>query len=268
MKFCRFQPAEFVAGLPGRTERQAMPEIFSGILEGESVREIVGAFPGEWRRGVREWPLEDVRLLPPVSPGKIVCVGRNYAEHAAELGNEVPKEPLLFLKPPSTVIGPEEPIVYPAISKRVDYEGELAAVIGRRCRNLGTDGRAAEYIAGYTCLNDVTARDIQKADAQFTRGKSFDTFCPIGPVIECEFQIEEATLETWLNGERKQHGRIAEMIFSVDVLVRWITQVMTLEPGDVVALGTPPGVGSVRPGDVVEVRVSGIGHLRNSVVES
>jgi 2-keto-4-pentenoate hydratase/2-oxohepta-3-ene-1,7-dioic acid hydratase in catechol pathway len=268
MKFCRFQPAEFVAGLPGRVERQVMAEIFTGILEGDKVREIDGVFPGEWRCGAREWLIEDVRLLPPVVPGKIVCVGRNYAEHAAELGNEVSKEPLLFLKPPSSVIGPEEPIVYPAISTRVDYEGELAAVFGRRCRNLGAEGRAAEYIAGYTCLNDVTARDIQKADTQFTRGKGFDTFCPIGPVIESEFQIEEATLETWLSGECKQHGRPAEMVFSVDVVVRWITQVMTLELGDVVALGTPPGVGPMRPGDVVEVRVSGIGRLKNPVVHS
>ncbi len=266
MKFCRFQPAEFIAELSGRVERQVVPAIFSGIVEGGMVREMEGSFPGQWRRGAREWRLEDVRLLPPVVPGKIVCVGRNYAEHAAELGNETPKEPLLFLKPPSAVIGTEELIVYPAISKRVDYEGELAAVIGRRCRLLGAGEHAAEYIAGYTCLNDVTARDIQKADGQFTRGKGFDTFCPVGPVIESELKIEEAVLETWVNGERKQHGRTAEMLFSVDVVVRWITQVMTLAPGDVVALGTPPGVGPMQAGDVVEVRVSGIGNLRNTVV--
>jgi 2-keto-4-pentenoate hydratase/2-oxohepta-3-ene-1,7-dioic acid hydratase in catechol pathway len=214
----------------------------------------------------RSWPLDAVRLLPPVLPSKIVCVGRNYPEHAAELGNPVPQEPLIFLKPPSSVIGPEDAIRLPEISERVDYEGELAAVIGRTCFRLTPQQDVSSFVAGYTCLNDVTARDLQKKDVQFTRAKSFDTFCPIGPVIETELDFASSWLETRVNGQRRQAGRPAEMLFPVDLILRWITQVMTLFIGDVVALGTPPGVGPLRANDVVEVEVSGIGILRNPVI--
>jgi 2-keto-4-pentenoate hydratase/2-oxohepta-3-ene-1,7-dioic acid hydratase in catechol pathway len=268
MKFCRFQPASAGMLPAGHATSIVHPAAQCGIIEDSGVREIHGDPFGEWRRGRQVWPLDSVRLLPPVVPGKIVCVGRNYAEHAAELGNPIPKEPLLFLKPPSSVIGPEDPIVLPRISHRVDYEGELAAVIGRPCYHLGQEDTAAPFVFGFTCLNDVTARDLQKSDAQFTRPKGFDTFCPIGPVIESEFDLRGATVETRVNGERKQAGRAAEMIFSVDVIIRWITQVMTLFPGDVVALGTPPGVGPLQAGDIIEVIASGIGALRNPVIES
>ena len=186
-------------------------------------------------------------------------------EHAAELNNPVPKEPLIFLKPPSSVIGPDEPILLPQASKRVDFEGEIAAVIGRTCSRLADDDPVAPYLLGYTCLNDVTARDLQKADGRFTRAKGFDTFCPLGPVIETEFDLARATVETTINGERRQFGRTSEMIFSVDAIIRWISRIMTLEPGDVVATGTPAGVGPLQPGDVVEVEVSGVGILRNPV---
>jgi 2-keto-4-pentenoate hydratase/2-oxohepta-3-ene-1,7-dioic acid hydratase in catechol pathway len=268
MKFCRFQPGAASMMLAGRAPFKVHPAPRLGIIEESSVREIHGDPFGEWRRGEQAWPLDSVHLLPPVVPGKIVCVGRNFAEHATELGNPIPKEPLLFLKPPSSVIGPEDPIVLPRISRRVDYEGELSAVIGRSCYQLGENDSAAPFVFGFTCLNDVTARDLQKVDAQFTRPKGFDTFCPIGPVMETEFDLAGASLETCLNGERKQFGRAAEMIFSVDVIIRWITQVMTLYPGDVVALGTPPGVGPLQAGDVVEVIASGIGALRNPVIKS
>lgn len=198
-------------------------------------------------------------------PTKIVCVGRNYAEHAAELGNEVPKEPLIFLKPPSCAIGPDEPILIPSISQRVDYEGEFAIVIGETCFLPAANEDLRRYILGYTCLNDVTARDIQKRDVQFTRGKSFDTFCPIGPLIETDWDLASATVETHVNGQRKQFGHTSQMLFSTDAIIRWIAQVMTLVPGDVIATGTPPGVGALVPGDTVEVSVSGIGTLRNPV---
>ena len=220
---------------------------------------------GSPRRTGREWPLDEVKFLPPSSPSKIVCVGRNYLAHARELDNEVPKEPLIFLKPPSAVIAPEEPIVLPRISERVDFEGELAVVIGRRCFHLGSNEDVRPYLAGYTCLNDVTARDLQKRDGQWSRAKGFDTFCPFGPLLESEAPTADTTIETYVNGIRKQSGRVAEMIFPVDVIIRWIAQVMTLEPGDVIATGTPSGIAPLSAGDVVEVSVSGIGTLRNPV---
>jgi 2-keto-4-pentenoate hydratase/2-oxohepta-3-ene-1,7-dioic acid hydratase in catechol pathway len=270
MKLCRFQPLEFWAREIGRAEQQLRPQPCLGIVEGETIREISGALFGaqfgRWQEPGRSWPLAQVKLLPPVTPTKIVCIGRNYREHAAELGNEVPTEPLIFLKPPSSVIAPEEPIVIPRMSRRVDYEGELAVVIGHDCSQLRPSDAVRPYIAGYTCLNDVTARDLQKADVQFTRAKSFDTFCPLGPVLETELDYESTTLETYVNDVRKQSGSPAEMIFSVDVIIRWISQVMTLLPGDVVSTGTPPGVGPLAAGDVVEVVVSSIGRLRNPVV--
>jgi 2-keto-4-pentenoate hydratase/2-oxohepta-3-ene-1,7-dioic acid hydratase in catechol pathway len=266
MKLCRFQPLELGSSEIGRIAREMRPAPRHGIVEGNSVAEVSGGLWEERRRTGQIWPLEEVKFLPPCSPSKIVCVGRNYSEHAKELGNEPPKEPLIFLKPPSAVIAPEEPIVLPRISERVDHEGELAVVIGRRCFHLGQQEDVRPYVAGYTCLNDVTARDLQKRDGQWTRGKGFDTFCPFGPLLETEPPPADTTVDTFVNGVRKQAGRVAEMIFSVDVIIRWIAQVMTLEPGDVIATGTPSGVGPLVAGDVVEVSVSGVGTLRNPVV--
>ena len=266
MKLCRFQTPSFSADEVHRSAHQIHPEIRNGIIEGNEVSEIRGEFWGDRELAGRSWPLNSVKLLPPCTPSKIVCIGRNYPEHAKELGNDVPKEPLLFFKPPSSLIGPDEPIVLPRISERVDYEGELAAIIGRRFRHLSHDENVSAYILGYTCLNDVTARDLQRRDGQFTRGKGFDTFCPLGPVIETSLDLAAAGLETFVNGTRKQFGHTSEMIFSLDVIIRFITQVMTLEPGDVIATGTPSGVGSLVAGDVVEVSVSGVGTLRNFVI--
>lgn len=264
MKLCRFQPLEFSAALITRDDTELRPASSYGLIEGERVLEIRSPF-GRLEFTGRDWLLEDIRLLVPVEPSKIVCVGRNYAEHAAELGNEVPKEPLIFLKPPSSVIGPDEPIILPSISERVDYEGELAIVIGERLHLPAEDEDLRRYILGYTCLNDVTARDIQKRDVQFTRGKSFDTFCPIGSVIQTTLDLASATVETRVNGNCKQIGHISGMLFSIEVIIRWIARVMTLLPGDVIATGTPPGVGPLADGDVVEVIVGGVGSLRNPV---
>lgn len=206
-----------------------------------------------------------MRLLPPAEPGKIVCIGRNYAAHAAELGNEVPKEPLMFLKSPSSVIGPEDAIVLTRYSQQVEHEGELGVVVGKRCSKLPEADNPLDYVLGYTCVNDVTARDLQKKDVQFTRAKGFDTFCPIGPHIETSLDPTNVALDVFVNGTMRQSANTSQMIFSVTFLVRWISQMMTLEPGDVIATGTPAGVGPLAAGDVVEVRISGIGVLRNPV---
>ncbi len=266
MKLCRFQPLVFSADEVGRPGAGAHPEPRTGVISGEAVREITGDLFGQWKPTDRAWPLAEVKLLPPMIPSKIVCPGRNYREHAAELGHEVPKEPLIFLKPPSAIIGPEEPIVLPPISQRVDYEGELAVVIGRPCSQLAASSDIRPYILGLTCLNDVTARDLQKADGQWTRAKGFDTFCPLGPVVETELDLAATTVETYVNGERCQSASVTEMIFPVDVIIRWVSRMMTLVPGDIVATGTPAGVGPLRAGDVVEVIVSGVGTLRNPVI--
>jgi 2-keto-4-pentenoate hydratase/2-oxohepta-3-ene-1,7-dioic acid hydratase in catechol pathway len=203
-------------------------------------------------------------LLPPVVPGKIVCVGRNYADHAKELGNEAPAEPILFLKPPSSLLAPEGTIVRPAASQRVDFEGELAIVVGREARDVApSDWR--DYVRGFTCANDVTARDLQKKDVQFTRGKGFDTFCPIGPHIESELDVSDLRIVTRVNGETRQDGRTSQMIFSCGELFEFITAIMTLVPGDLILTGTPAGVGPLTAGDRVEVEIEGIGILRNHV---
>jgi 2-keto-4-pentenoate hydratase/2-oxohepta-3-ene-1,7-dioic acid hydratase in catechol pathway len=236
-----------------------------GVLEGSDVRELPGCQYVNRKPGDKRWPLDAVQILSPAEPSKIVCVGRNYRDHASELGNPPPQEPLLFLKPPSSIIACGEAILLPSVSRRVDYEGELAVVIGRRCSDLGDAEDALAYVMGYTCLNDVTARDLQRADVQFTRAKSFDTFCPIGPYIETELKLEDVTLETLVNGQRKQLGRVADMIFPVDAIIRYISRVMTLQPGDVIATGTPAGVGPLQAGDVVEVVISGVGCLKNPV---
>lgn len=200
------------------------------------------------------------------SPSKIVCVGRNYADHAAELGNEVPKDPLLFLKAPSAIIPHNASIQIPSQSSQVEHEAELAVIIGRDCKDVGDEEDPFQYIRGYSCLNDVTARDIQRKDVQFTRGKSFDTFCPIGPVIEPELDVSDIRVMCAVNGETKQDGRTSQMVFRVDFLIRYISRQMTLKAGDVIATGTPAGVSKLNPGDVCEVTIEGIGTLRNTVI--
>lgn len=213
-------------------------------------------------------PLSEAKLLAPVVPSKIVCIGRNYREHAAELGNEVPREPLLFLKAPSAVIAFGEAIRIPALSQRVDFEGELAVVIGKRATKIGAGEDVRPYIRGYTIVNDVTARDLQKSDGQWSRGKGFDTFCPMGPLVTNEIDPEAGlSVTTRLNGKVKQQGTTLDLIFNVATLLRHITAAMTLLPGDVVPTGTPAGVGPMKAGDVVEVSVEGIGVLRNPVEE-
>jgi 2-keto-4-pentenoate hydratase/2-oxohepta-3-ene-1,7-dioic acid hydratase in catechol pathway len=199
-----------------------------------------------------------------VVPTKIVCIGRNYADHAKELGNEAPSEPIIFLKPPSAVIPPEAAIVMPPQSQRVDFEGELAIVIARKAKNVSR-AHWRDYVLGFTCANDVTARDLQKKDVQFTRGKGFDTFCPVGPVIETDLDPSALRLVTRVNGEVKQNGNTRDMIFKCDFIIEFITSVMTLCPGDVILTGTPAGVGPLNSGDVVEVEIEGIGTLRNHV---
>ncbi len=207
----------------------------------------------------------EVKLLAPVSPSKIVCVGRNYKDHAAELGNPMPDEPLLFLKPPSAIVGHEEAIQLPAASSRVEHEGELGVVIGRRTHRLGDSENPLDYVLGYTCVNDVTARDLQRRDVQFTRAKSFDTFCPIGPFIVTGVDPFDLQVETHVNGQMRQRGRTAAMAFPVSYLIRYISHIMTLEAGDVISTGTPAGVGPLVAGDVCEVVVENVGTLGNPV---
>ena len=215
----------------------------------------------------RAAPLASLQLLAPVRPSKIVCVGRNYRDHAAELGHDVPKEPLIFLKPPSSLLGCGGVVLMPAVSQRVDFEGELGIVIGRRCHNLGAQDDVAGYIRGYVLVNDVTARDLQKSDPQWTRGKGFDTFCPVGPVVSDEIDPigGSVTVTTHLNGEVRQTGSTADFLFSIPELLRFITSFMTLEPGDLIPTGTPAGVGAMQAGDTVEVAIAGLGVLRNTV---
>ncbi|HYM59602.1 MAG TPA: fumarylacetoacetate hydrolase family protein [Thermoanaerobaculia bacterium] len=209
-------------------------------------------------------PLSEAVLLPPAAPGKIVAVGRNYADHAKELGNDAPPEPIIFLKPPSALLPPGGTIIRPAASQRVDYEGELVIVIGRKAKNVNAaDWR--EYVRGFTCANDVTARDLQKKDVQFTRGKSFDTFCPIGPCIDTGVDPADLTITTRLNGVVKQQASTKLMIFPVSALLAFVSGIMTLDPGDIILTGTPAGVGPMDAGDSVEVEIEGIGVLKNSV---
>jgi 2-keto-4-pentenoate hydratase/2-oxohepta-3-ene-1,7-dioic acid hydratase in catechol pathway len=215
----------------------------------------------------RAAPLSGLTLLPPVRPSKIVCVGRNYRDHATELGNDIPTEPLLFLKPPSSLLGSGGVVRMPALSKRIDFEGEIGIVIGRKCSKLGPDEDVRPYIRGYVLVNDVTARDIQKSDPQWTRGKGFDTFCPVGPIVSDELDLLTApvTVTTHLNGELRQTGSTADFIFPVAELLRYITACMTLCPGDIIPTGTPAGVGPMQAGDTVEVSVPGLGTLRNTL---
>jgi 2-keto-4-pentenoate hydratase/2-oxohepta-3-ene-1,7-dioic acid hydratase in catechol pathway len=211
-------------------------------------------------------PLGTVKLFAPVTPSKIVCIGRNYRDHAAELGNELPKEPLLFLKPPSAIVGPGENIRIPPLSQRVDFEGELAVVIGRRASQIGPEEDVRPYIRGYTIVNDVTARDLQKSDGQWSRAKGFDTFCPVGPVVTNEIDPESGVaVVTRLNGSVRQQGSTVDLIFPIARLLRHISAAMTLMPGDIIPTGTPAGVAPMQPGDQVEVEIEGIGVLANPV---
>jgi 2-keto-4-pentenoate hydratase/2-oxohepta-3-ene-1,7-dioic acid hydratase in catechol pathway len=238
----------------------------TGVTEvGEDVvRVLQGTFFEDPLPTGEELPLEDVHLLAPVLPSKLVCVGKNYAAHAAEFGMDVPEEPLLFLKPSTAVIGPLDPIPLLPVSRRVDYEGELAVVIGRLARNIRAED-AYRVILGYTCANDVTLRDLQKTDDQWARAKGFDGSCPLGPWIDTDLDPNDATVQTRLNGDVRQHASTTDMVFGVATLIEYVTSFMTLLPGDVLLTGTPEGVGKLEDGDVVEVDVDGIGPLINPV---
>ena len=230
----------------------------------DQVGPVSGSIFGEYRRLTADIPLEKVRLLAPVLPGKIIGIGRNYAEHATEQGAEVPEIPLIFLKPPSAIIGPADKIMLPPQSQQVEHEGELAVVMGKKGRWV-TPENAMQHVLGYTIANDVTARDLQRRDGQWTRGKGFDTFCPIGPWIETDFDPTDALLTTRVNGEMRQMTSIREMIFGIPQLIAYITSTMTLEPGDIILTGTPAGVGQLKDGDVVMIEIEGLGILRNEV---
>lgn len=243
-----------------------------GVLEDDSIRVMLGTPYGHFRRSggplrltEETYKLAEVQLLAPCLPSKIIGLGLNYRSHAEETRLQIPSVPLIFLKPSTAVVGPEAEIVYPRGSRRVDYEGELAVVIGRKARAVDRL-KAEEYILGYTCLNDVSARYEQRDDVQWTRAKGYDTFAPIGPYIETSVSPDDLKLETYLNGELRQSARTIDLIFPVDVLVSFISNIMTLLPGDVIATGTPAGIGPMKPGDVVEVKIEGIGTLRNYVV--
>jgi len=231
------------------------------------VRVLQGTFFEDPLPTGEEVPLDDVRLLAPVLPSKLVCVGKNYAAHAAEFDQSVPEEPLLFLKPSTAVIGPGEPIQLLPVSKRIDYEGELAVVIGALARNVRAED-AYRVILGYTCANDVTLRDLQRMDDQWARAKGFDGSCPLGPWIETALDPNDVRLETRVNGDVRQNGRTSEMVYGVATLIEYITSFMTLLPGDALLTGTPEGVGKLEPGDVVEVEVEGVGTLRNEVART
>jgi 2-keto-4-pentenoate hydratase/2-oxohepta-3-ene-1,7-dioic acid hydratase in catechol pathway len=241
--------------------------IATGAVDAGSdvVRVLRGTFFEDPLPTGEEIPLDDVRLLAPVLPSKLVCVGKNYAAHAAEFGLDVPDEPLLFLKPSTSVIGPNDPIQLLPVSRRVDYEGELGVVIGRLAKDVRAEDSGL-FILGFTCANDVTLRDLQKMDDQWTRAKGFDGSCPLGPWIETEVDPNDVVVETRLNGDTRQRASTTDMVFGVATLIEYITSFMTLLPGDVVLTGTPEGVGKLSPGDLVEVEVEGVGTLANRVV--
>jgi len=236
-----------------------------GILTGNTITEIEGKPFRHIKRLRNRHNLKDVTLLPPCAPTKIIALGLNYNEHAKELGMEIPSSPLTFIKPSTSVVGHGCNIVYPSASAQVDYEGELAAVIKKAAWRVTTED-AMDYVLGYCCFNDVTARDLQSQDGQWTRAKGFDTFSAIGPWIETELDPKNLTLETYLNGELKQRGNTADLIYSLAEIINFISHVMTLLPGDVIATGTPPGIGPMYPGDTVEIKIKQIGTLRNKVV--
>lgn len=238
-----------------------------GVLKEENLFPVEGSIFRAFRIKEKGIPISEVVILPPVKPSKIVAVGRNYQSHANEMENPIPEEPLIFLKPPSAVVGHNEIIIYPRMAKRVDYEGELALVIKRKAGLLGDSDRVEDYILGYTCFNDVTARDLQQKDGQFTRAKSFDTFAAVGPCIATDIDPSRLRLKTFLNGKLKQSSSTGNLIFPVPYLVRFISRIMTLCPGDIITTGTPAGVGPMSPGDRVDVQVDGIGTLSNTVMK-
>ncbi|MCX8159683.1 MAG: fumarylacetoacetate hydrolase family protein [Candidatus Saccharicenans sp.] len=240
-------------------------KILYGLLKEDVLFPVKGSIFRNYKIQDSPIPISEVTLLPPVIPSKIVCVGRNYREHAEELGNPVPAEPLLFLKPPSAIIGPHQAIIYPQASSRVDYEGELAVIIKKKASQLLEEAPWQEYVLGYTCFNDVTARDLQMKDVQFTRAKSFDTFAAVGPCLATELDPGAVQLKTFLNGKLVQSASTRNMIFPVPFLIRYISRIMTLEPGDIIATGTPAGVGPMQPGDRVDIQIEGIGTLSNYV---
>jgi 2-keto-4-pentenoate hydratase/2-oxohepta-3-ene-1,7-dioic acid hydratase in catechol pathway len=251
----------------------AQGKIKYGVIEGNVVQVLRGSPFAQFRGPGSKFTFDGstfesdgVRLLAPCAPSKIVGLGLNYRKHAEETGLPIPSLPLIFLKPPSAVIGPEDKIILPRDYKRVDYEGELGIVIGRRAKDVAK-GEAKSYVLGYTCVNDVSERHAQSSDGQWARAKGFDTFAPIGPWIETEVSPDDLKLETYLNGELRQSAHTSDLIFGVAELVSFISGVMTLLPGDVIATGTPSGIGPMKPGDVVEVSLENIGILRNSVAE-
>ncbi|MFI5341719.1 MAG: fumarylacetoacetate hydrolase family protein [Candidatus Methylomirabilales bacterium] len=235
-----------------------------GIWEGEVVHEIRGSIFGDFTLGQVTHRIANVRLLAPVEPTKILCVGLNFRDHIEEIGFDTPKYPAHFLKPLTTLAGPDDPIVIPRVAERVDYEGELAVVIKDQIKEVPLE-EASRYILGYTCFNDITERPLSAAQGQLTRSKGFDTFAPVGPCIATALDLSAATLRTSLNGTVKQEACLADMIFSVPYLVHYLSQCMTLFPGDLISAGTPRGVAAMKPGDVVEVSIDGIGVLRNPV---
>jgi 2-keto-4-pentenoate hydratase/2-oxohepta-3-ene-1,7-dioic acid hydratase in catechol pathway len=251
MKFLRFMVDGRV--LHGFIENQTVNEIDCNILTPPKNLEVLNSYQQDL-----------VKILAPVKPSKVVCVGLNYRDHAHELGMDIPDEPIIFLKPPTSIIGHLEPIIYPPPTNELHYEVELAAIISKPAKNVNK-GEASEYIAGYTILNDITARDLQRKDVQWTRAKSFDTFCPIGPFIENNMDPQDQRISLEVNGDTKQESSTSNMIFSVAELVEFISSIMTLETGDLIATGTPPGVGVLEKEDVVEAIVDGIGTLKNMV---
>ncbi len=265
MKYCRFQLSG--SAHYGLVESVAGNDEITRLLL-QAPHQSDGDVEGLPSRRTDRIPLADASLLPPVQPSKIVCVGRNYREHAAELGSDIPTEPLLFFKPPSSLLPPGATILRPKVSERTDYEGELGVVIGRRCSQLADGDDVRPYILGYTCVDDFTARDLQKKDGQWTRAKGFDTFCPVGPVVADGLDPWAGVhIETRVNGEVRQSGTTLDFIFPLDVVIRYISKIMTLEPGDLIATGTPAGVGPVVAGDSVEVSIPAIGTLRNPVAD-
>jgi len=247
-----------------RYETQVGKKPKYGWLLDDKVGEIGGNIFGRYQRKEAETPLADVRLLAPSEPSKILCVGRNYVEHAKELGNEVPKIPLIFMKPPSSIIANGDTIILPPQSAQVEHEGELVVVIGKRGRHI-TPENARKHILGYTIGNDVTARDLQKSDGQWTRAKGFDTFCPFGPWIDTEFDPADAVVTCRVNGQMRQMASTRDMVFNVGVLISYVSSVMTLDPGDLVFTGTPSGVGQLKDGDEVAVEIEGLGEIKNKV---
>ncbi len=233
-----------------------------GWMLDDKVGEIQGDIFGEYRRREAKIPIGELKLAAPCVPSKILCVGRNYVEHAKELGNEVPKVPLIFLKPPSSIISNGEHIVLPPQSSQVEHEAELVVVIGKRGRNI-TIENAKEYVFGYTIGNDITARDLQKTDGQWTRAKGFDTFCSFGPWIDTEFDASDAVVTCRVNGQMRQMASTRDMVFNINTLIAFISSVMTLEAGDIIFTGTPSGVGELKNGDMVDVEIEGLGKWSN-----